>query len=86
MTIFFIQLINLLVQGITLLVIVYSVLTFVMDPYHPVRQSLGRIVEPLLAPIRRFMPSTGMLDFSPLILLLLAQLIGRLLIGILAGL
>jgi YggT family protein len=36
--------------------------------------------EPLLAPIRRFLPQTGMIDFSPLILLILVGIIARILI------
>jgi len=33
-------------QAVILLVIVYTVLTFVMSPYHPVRTALARIIEP----------------------------------------
>ena len=36
----------------------------------PVARFLMETTEPLLAPIRRFMPTTGALDFSPLVLLL----------------
>jgi len=36
----------------------------------PVGRFLFETTEPLLAPIRRFMPSTGTVDFSPLVLLL----------------
>jgi YggT family protein len=36
--------------------------------------------EPLLAPIRRVLPQTGMIDFSPLILLILVGIIARVLI------
>ncbi|MCP4426563.1 MAG: YggT family protein [Chloroflexi bacterium] len=46
-----------------------------VDPYHPVWGPVQRFVfdatEPLLAPIRRMMPQTGMFDFSILILWLL---------------
>ena len=34
-------------------------------------QSINMVLEPLLAPIRRFMPNTGAIDFSPLVLILL---------------
>jgi YggT family protein len=54
-----------------------------MDPYHPVRRTLDSIVEPMLAPIRRVIPPIGMIDFSPLVLLLLIQLISNLLINLL---
>jgi len=36
-----------------------------------------RIKEPVLAPIRRFMPNLGGLDISPIILILLIMLIQR---------
>ena len=79
---FIAQIISILSQLITLLVIVYIVLGYFMSPYHPVRLALGSVVEPLLAPIRRLMPQTGMLDFSPMVLIILVQIVARLLIGL----
>jgi YggT family protein len=81
-----IQLITIIAQLITLLVIVQVALSYFMDPYHPVRQAIDNIVEPLLAPIRRILPQTGMLDFSPLVLIILVQLVARLLVGLLNSL
>ena len=75
--------ITLAVRLLSLLVIVQVILTYFMSPYHPVRQFIDRIVEPLLAPIRRFLPVIGMIDFSPLVLLILIQVIGQILIYIL---
>jgi YggT family protein len=46
-----------------------------MDPYHPVRMTINRIVDPMLNPIRRLLPQTGMVDFSPLVAIILIQLI-----------
>jgi YggT family protein len=80
---FFIYLIQVLVQLITILIIVYVFLGYFLAPYHPVRQFLSRFVEPLLAPIRRIMPQTGMIDFSPLVLLLIVQLLGTILVRLL---
>lgn len=37
------------------------------DPYNPLVSFIYRITEPLLKRIRRYMPNTGMLDFSPLV-------------------
>lgn len=37
------------------------------DPYNPIVNFIYRITEPLLRRIRRHMPSTGMLDLSPLV-------------------
>lgn len=65
------------------IVIASVLLSYFMSPYHPVRQALDRIVEPFLAPIRRVVPSAGMFDFSPIILILAVELIKTLLINIL---
>jgi YggT family protein len=51
-----------------------------MDPYHPVRRSIDSVVEPMLAPIRRVVPLVGMLDFSPIILIILIQVLSNLII------
>ena len=66
-------------QALILVVIVYVVLSFVMAPYHPVRVALSRIIEPLLQPIRRILPPLRGIDFSPLVLIILVQLIGMIL-------
>lgn len=81
-----IQLINYLQFILVLVVLVSVILSYFMDPYHPVRRFLDRIVEPMLAPIRRVVPLIGMLDFSPLVLIILIQLIGNLLIRLLISL
>lgn len=78
-----VEIVVLLINILTILVIVHVVLTWVLSPYHPIRETLDRIVEPMLMPIRRVLPYTGGLDFSPFVLLLLIQLIGRLVIGLL---
>lgn len=70
-------------QILVLLIIVSVILSYFMDPYHPIRRGVDRLVEPLLMPIRRVVPLIGMIDISPLILILLIQLIGNLLIRLL---
>jgi YggT family protein len=54
------------------LVVLGRVLMSWIDPRFekPLGQFLYSLTEPFLAPIRRVLPSTGMFDFSPLILLL----------------
>ena len=78
--------INVLQQVLVLLVIVSVILSYFMDPYHPIRQGVDRIVEPLLSPIRRIVPLVGMLDFSPLVLIILIQIISGLLVRLLFSL
>lgn len=64
------------------IVIIDVVLSYFMSPYHPLREALDRIVQPMLNPIRRIIPPVGMLDFSPLVLLILLQVLSSLLIGL----
>lgn len=73
--------ITLLFRILSWIVIINVVLSYFVDPYHPLRRALDRIVEPMLAPIRRILPSTGMLDFSPLVLLILLQLLSTIVIN-----
>ena len=81
-----ITLISAVQQILILLVILSVILSYFMDPYHPVRRGLDRLVEPLLSPIRRVVPAVGMLDFSPLVLILLIQVVGSLLRSLLISL
>jgi len=69
------QIIRIIFTALTWLVIINVILSYFMSPYHPIKMTLDRIVEPMLAPIRRIMPQTGMIDFSPLVLIILLQLI-----------
>ena len=67
-------------DALVLLVIVSVILSYVMDRYHPVRRWVDSIVEPLLIPIRRVVPMVGMLDFSPVVLIILIQIVAGILI------
>ena len=80
------KLINMISQLLILLVFITSILSFFMSPYHPVREALDRLVNPMLAPIRRLVPTMGMMDFSPLILIILIQFIARAVVYILLSL
>lgn len=69
---------------LSIVILVDIVVSYFLDPFHPVRRILDAIVQPLLAPIRRFMPQTGMFDLSPIVLLILVQLIGSALANIIS--
>ncbi|MGA2491236.1 MAG: YggT family protein [Anaerolineales bacterium] len=77
------NIINLVANLFIFIVIADSVLSFFMSPYHPIRVTLGRIINPFLAPIRRIIPLVGMLDLSPLILIILVEILARALISLL---
>ena len=72
--IYFVRLIDTLVNLFSLAILIRVILSWVrLDPYHPVSVFIHQVTEPVLAPIRRFLPSTGMIDFSPLVALVLIQ-------------
>lgn len=81
-----IEIIDVVSQILVLLVIVSAILSFFMDPYHPIRRGVDNIVQPMLEPIRRVVPLVGMFDFSPLILIILIQVVSNLLIAFLSSL
>ena len=53
--------------------------------FFTIEEYVWRATEPLLAPIRNILPSTGMIDFSPIVLWFLIDIIHRVLLGILLG-
>jgi YggT family protein len=80
------QIISFIFRALQFIVLVDVVLSYFMSPYQPVRQALDRIVNPMLAPIRRLLPSAGGIDFSPMVLLIvlvvLENIVSRLLFSI----
>ena len=78
-----VQVINVFTEILILVVILFVILSYFMDPYHPVRRGLSSIVEPMLNPIRQVVPPVGMIDFSPLILIVLIQLAKQIIISLL---
>ena len=60
-------------------VLVYALLSW-LQPGSAIYGLLGRLAEPLLAPLRRFIPAIGGIDLSALVLILLLQ-IGLMVLG-----
>jgi YggT family protein len=69
----------------TLMVIADVILSYFMNPYHPVRVFLDRIVQPLLRPIQRVLPPMAGIDFSPMILLVLVSVLESVLLSLLSA-
>jgi YggT family protein len=70
-------------QILTWSIIARALLSFFpIDQGSPLVQMLYRVTEPIIDPIRRVMPSTGMLDLSPmiaiLVLIVMEQLVASL--------
>lgn len=74
-----IQIVEWLIQfyaiAIFLLAIASWFVSSVQMVQNPVLSLLNHIVAPLIAPVRRFMPSVGVIDFSPMIVLLALYLL-----------
>lgn len=85
MVIFLIQVVKIAASVFSFLIIAYVLLSYILSPYHPVRRVVDQIVEPLLNPIRRIVPTMGMFDFSPIVLIILVQVVETILVSILAA-
>jgi YggT family protein len=71
-----ITVINLLYYTLLVLVLARVVLSFTnFSPYHPISQLIYQLTEPIMAPVRRLLPPMGGFDFSPIIVLIAAQLL-----------
>jgi YggT family protein len=81
---FVITIISIGARAIIILVLVQVLLSYFMSPDHPLRQTIDNILEPIYAPIRKYLPKTGMLDFSPIVLIIVVQLLSWLLIRLLS--
>ncbi len=76
--------INIAAQALVLAIFVRVIMAWV-----PLRLPFGlnelvwNVTEPVLAPIRRYLPMAGAMDFSPFIALLLIQVIASILLRVL---
>ncbi len=79
-----INIINFIVVIITLVIILKVLLSYFVAPYQPVRLFIDRIVDPMLRPIQRIIPPLGGLDLSSVVLLLIVNILGRLIVGVIS--
>jgi YggT family protein len=73
----FLATVKLLGLGVNLLiwiVIISAILSWVQS-YHWLNSLAGSLVQPLLRPLQRIIPTIGNVDLSPLVLILLGQLV-----------
>jgi YggT family protein len=80
------KVINITANIFIIIIIIDSALSFFISPWHPVRVALDRIVNPVLTPIRRIIPLVGTLDLSPLILIILVEILARILVSFFSAL
>ena len=73
---FLFDFIRILCRVLTFAIIFRAILSwFSPRPTNMLAVILYRVTEPLLAPLRRIIPRVGMLDFTPLVAIILLQLI-----------
>jgi YggT family protein len=58
---------------------------FRVNPYHPAVAFLYQITEPILRPLRNVIPPLGMLDLSPIVALILMDIIRQIIRAIILG-
>ena len=68
------QIISVIFNVLTLLVLIRAILSWIpIDPYsrfYGFQRFIHNLTEPMLEPIRRILPPTGGLDWSPIVLLI----------------
>ena len=82
---------NLLLSVVTWIIIIQVILSWLFafnvlntssNGVRAFALALERITEPLYRPIRRLLPDFGGIDFSPLVILILIQVLRKLLAGV----
>ncbi|WP_284126284.1 YggT family protein [Parerythrobacter aestuarii] len=66
-----------IVQFIIGLLFAFNVTSSSNDFLYQVYRSINSLLDPVLAPIKRILPSTGAIDFSPLVLIIGLQILKR---------
>ena len=80
MNVLLLRLINIVFTLYSLAFIARALLPwFRISYYHPAMQFLIRVTEPVLAPLRRYIPPVGSVDFTPMVALLILWFVEQLL-------
>ena len=67
------------IQILTWAIVARSLLSwFPNDQSSPLYQMLFRVTEPIIEPLRRVMPNTGMMDLSPMAAIIMLIVMGQL--------
>ncbi|MFC4291100.1 YggT family protein [Sphingorhabdus arenilitoris] len=71
-----------IVQFVLSLAITFNIVSMTNPYVAAIYQSLNMILDPLLNPIRKILPDTGMIDFSPIVLIVALRVLQMLLSGL----
>jgi len=70
-------------QLIFILVVLKVILSYFMDPFHPFRKAVDSWIRPMLKPIQQVVPNFGGFDFSPMILIIVVEVLASILLSVL---
>ncbi len=73
---YLIQFVNILVNVLLIAIVARALMSWFPQPgqgspFFIIRQMIYQITDPIIEPIRKVMPSTGMLDLSPMVAMIL---------------
>ncbi len=82
---FLITFVDILFQVLIWAIIIRVLLSWFpnINPDNPLVQLLRSITDPILEPARRIIPSVGMLDISPIVVILLLEVIRNVVVSLL---
>ncbi len=70
--------VNILVQVLTFAIIIRALFSwFPLGPGNPLVTVLDQITEPILAPLRRVVPRLGLIDITPIVAIVLLQILAE---------
>jgi YggT family protein len=64
-----------IIQFVLSLLIAFNVVNMHNQFVEAIWRAVNALLDPILSPIRRIMPNTGPIDFSPLVLIIVLQII-----------
>ena len=74
----FLEFIAILCQVLALIIFIRAILTwFTISRHNPAVAFLDFITEPILAPLRRIIPTLGMIDITPMLAIIILLIIAR---------
>jgi len=75
----FLNFVNLLFEVLTIAIFIRVILSWVSPRPNALTVILEKITEPILAPLRRIIPKAGMFDLTPMVAIIILQIIAAVL-------
>ncbi|WP_374526988.1 YggT family protein [Novosphingobium sp.] len=71
-----------IIQFVMSLLLQFNVINYHNNFVNAAWQAINALLEPILAPVRRIMPDTGAIDFSPMVLIVGLTILQKVLYGL----